>query len=450
MIGHVRLTRTGRFGSAPAHRARTVRGHLSGAIVEAAIAPSGPVGAGGILRHSPFPPTLMAYKKPGRETMLKCAVAAAVVLLAVPANGAPYMIVGNDEKPGTDAQGKPMVNPSGNDTVVIFDLANPEDPKPVASLKLENSIVGPPVNLAISPNGRIALVADSMTVAEESGTRKMVPTDKLFVIDMQANPPKLVQTLTVGKQPSGLSFSPKGDMALVANRADGTISVLKIEGTNVTQTGTVQISPGVSHVEITPDGTHALALKSPDNKVALLDIDGDKVTYNKLDIPTYPFPYNIVVSPDSKLAITADNGNSGSSDGNLDTATVIDLEGPHPHAVAHITVGDAPEGLAMSPKGDLAAVLNVDGSNMKQAWFHHPNGSITVLRIQGKTVTPIGTVEVGAFPEPLAFSPDGRYLYAGNYADQDFSILKVDGANVTNTGKRFKAGGHPASMRMGP
>jgi DNA-binding beta-propeller fold protein YncE len=384
--------------------------------------------------------------------MLKYAAAASLALLAaaMPAGAAPYMIVGNDEKPGTDAQGKPMVNPTGSDTVVIFDLANPEEPTVAATLKLENSIVGPPVNLAIAPNGSIALVADSMTVADDNGTRKMVPTDKLFVIDMKANPPKLAQTLTLGKQPSGLSFSPKGDMALVANRADGTISVLKIDGANVTQTDTVAIGPGVSHVVFTPDGKRALALKSPDNKVALLDIDGDKVSYNKLDIPTYPFPYNIVVSPDSKLAITADNGNGGSSDGNLDAATVIDLEGAHPHAIAHVTVGDAPEGLAISPKGDLAAVLNVDGSNFKQAWFYHPNGSVTVLRIEGKTVTPIATVEVGAFPEPIAFSPDGRYLYVGNYADQDFSILKVDGTNVTNTGKRLKSGGHPASMRMGP
>jgi DNA-binding beta-propeller fold protein YncE len=384
--------------------------------------------------------------------MLKHAAAclALLAVAAIPAGAAPYMIVGNDEKPGTDAQGKPIVNPTGDDTVVIFDLANPEEPKPVVALKLENSIVGPPTNLAISPDGSIALVADSMTVADDNGARKMVPTDKLFVIDMKADPPKLAQTLTLGKQPSGLSFSPKGDMALVCNRADGTISVLKIDGTNVTQTGTVPIGAGVSHVVFTPDGKRALALKSPDNKVALLDIDGDQVSYRKLDIPTYPFPYNVVVTPDSTLAITADNGNGGSSDGNLDTATVIDLEGAHPHAIAHITVGDAPEGLAISPQGNLAAVLNVDGSNFKQAWFYHPNGSVTVLRIAGKTVTPIKTVEVGAFPEPIAFSPDGRYLYVGNYADQDFSILKVDGIDVTNTGKRFKSGGHPASIRMGP
>lgn len=385
--------------------------------------------------------------------MLKHAVVVSLGLLAataIQAGAAPYMIVGNDEKPGADAQGKPIVNPTGNDTVVIFDLAKPEDPQMVVSLKLENSIVGPPTNLAIAPDGSIALVADAMTVAEDNGTRKLVPTDKLFVIDLKANPPKLAQTVTVGKQPSGLSFSPKGDMALVCNRADGTIGVLKIDGTNVTQVGTVPIGPGVSHVVFTPDGKRALALKSPDNKVAVLEIDGDKVSYNKLDIPTYPFPYNVVVSPDSKLAITADNGNGGSSDGNLDAVTVIDLEGANPHAVAHVTVGDAPEGLAISPKGDVAAALNVDGSNMKQAWFHHPNGSVTILHIQGKSVTPVATIEVGAFPEPMAFSPDGRYLYVGNYADQDFSILKVDGTNVTNTGKRFKSGGHPASMRMGP
>jgi DNA-binding beta-propeller fold protein YncE len=385
--------------------------------------------------------------------MLKHAAVAGLALLAttaLPAGAAPYMIVGNDEKPGTDAQGKPIVNPTGNDTVVIFDLANPEEPKAVATLKLENSIVGPPTNLDIAPDNSIALVADAMTVVEDGGTRKLVPTDKLFVIDLKANPPKLAQTVTVGKQPSGLSISPKGDMALVANRADGTISVLKIDGTSVTPTDTVQIAPGVSHVVFTPDGKHALALKSPDNKVAVLDIDGGKVSYNKLDIPTYPFPYNIVVSPDSKLALTADNGGGGSSDGNADAVTVIDLEGAHPHAIAHVTVGDAPEGLAMSPKGNVAAALNVDGSNMKQAWFHHPNGSVTVLAIQGKTVTPTATIEVGAFPEPMGFSPDGRYLYVGNYADQDFSILKVDGTSVTNTGKRFKSGGHPASMRVGP
>ena len=56
---------------------------------------------------------------------------------------------------------------------------------------------------------------------------------------------------------------------------------------------------------------------------------------------------------------------------------------------------------------------------------------------------------VGGLPEPVCFTPDGRYLYVGNCLDQDFSILEVEGTEVTHTGKRFKVSGHPASARMG-
>jgi DNA-binding beta-propeller fold protein YncE len=371
------------------------------------------------------------------------------LLCASAAHAAPWLIVGNDQKLIWDNQGKPVISPTGNDTVVIVDLAKPEAPRIAATLKLENSVVGPPTNVAIAPDNSIALVADSMTVVEENGARKQVPTDKLFVIDLKANPPKLAQTVTLGKQPSGLSFSPKGDMALVCNRADGTISVLKVAGGQVSVTDTIQMGGSVSTVEFTPDGKHALAVKSPDNHVAVLDVNGDKVSYNKQnDLPTYLFPYNVVVSPDSKLAITADNGFGGSADGNADAVSVIDLQGAHPHVIAHVTVEDAPEGLAMSPKGNLAVVANVNGSNNPPAWFHHKTGSLTVLRIQGQTVTPIKTLQVGGVPEAVAFTPDGRYLYVGNYTDDDFSILKVTGTTVTDTGKKLKMPGHPASARM--
>jgi len=169
-----------------------------------------------------------------------------------------------------------------------------------------------------------------------------------------------------------------------------------------------------------------------------------------LDLPTYAFPYNVVISPDSKLAITADNGNGGSSDGNMDAVSVIDLEGPHPHVIAHLTVEDAPEGLAMAPNGKFAVVANVNGSSAPAAWYHHKTGSITVLRITGKTVTPIKTLQVGALPEAVMITPDSRYIYVGNFTDKDFFILKVNGTDVTDTGKRFVVPGHPASGRMGP
>ena len=385
---------------------------------------------------------------PSPKPRLGLAGVLCALLAAKAACAAPYLIVGNDEKVLWDAQGKPIISPTGKDTVQIIDLAKPEAPRIVATLPLENSIVGPPVNLAIAPDNSIALVADSMTIADDNGARKQVPTDKLFVIDLKSQPAKLVQTLTVGKQPSGLSFSPDGKIALVCNRGEDTITELKIDGTNVTPIGTIKVAPGISTVEFTPDGKHALTVESPENHVAVLDVDGDKVTYNKLEFPTYLFPYNVIVSPDSKLAITADNGFSGTADGNLDDVSVIDLQWPHPHVIAHITVPDAPEGMAMSPKGDLAVVASVQASNNPAVWFYHKTGVVTVLRIQGQRVTPVKEINVGRVPEAIAFHPDGRYIYVGNFTDEDFSILKVNGTDVADTGKRFKVGGHPASARM--
>ena len=361
----------------------------------------------------------------------------------------PFMIVGLDEKTLWDTDGKAILAPDGKDSVLIVDLANPESPSIAASLPLKNSVVGPPVNVDIDPTDSIALVADSIDVTKDGDTLKQVPDNKIYVIDLKANPPKLAATITGGKQPSGLSISPSGKMALVANRGDNSISVLSINGTDVKITDTIMMPDSVAHVMFTPDGKRALAVRFPAHKISVLDITGDKVAYNKIDLPTGQWPYNVVVTPNGKIALTSDNGGAGSSDGSVDTSSVIDLEANPPRIIDRVVVGDGPEGLAMSPKGDLAVAVILRGSNMKNAFFYQKTGSVSVLKIDGKKVTKTQDIEVGGLPEAAQFTPDGKYILVGNYLDQDFSILKVDGTEVTDTGKRFKVPGHPASARMG-
>jgi DNA-binding beta-propeller fold protein YncE len=380
---------------------------------------------------------------------LTVAALLAIASVAGPVKAAPYMIVGNDEKLLWDDDGKPILSPPGKDSVLIVDLADPENPKIVANLPLKNSVVGPPVNLDIDPSGSIALVADSIDVTMEGDTLKQGPDNKVYVIDLKANPPKAIATLTVGKQPSGLSISPDGKLALVANRGDNSISVLSIKGTDVQLIDTVPMGDVVSHVVFTPDGKRALATKFPAHKVSILEVTGDKVTYNKLDLPTGLWPYNVAVSPNGSFALTADNGNSGSSDGSVDTVSVVDLDANPPRIIDRIVVGDGPEGLAISPKGDIAVAVILRGSNAsKKAFFYNKNGSVSVLRIDGKKLTKTEDVVVGGLPEAAVFTPDGRYLLVGNYLDKDFSILKVEGGRVVDTGKRFSIPGHPASARM--
>lgn len=387
-----------------------------------------------------------------RNIAIGLSFAAAVLLSTSFGTGhaKPLMIVGLDEKLLWDDSGKPVLSAPGKDQVLIVDLASPETPKIVAALPLKNSVVGPPVNVAIDPSGTMALVADSVDVVKDGVALKQVLDNKIYVVDLRADPPKLAATLTGGKQPSGLSFSPDGKMALVANRGDNSISVLSVNGTDVKITDTVAMPDSPSHVTFTPDGKRALVARFPAHKISMLDIAGDKVTYNKIDLPAGQWPYNVAAAPGGKIALTSDNGNAGASDGSVDTTSVIDLEANPPRIIDRVVVGDGPEGLAISPKGDVAVAVILRGSNMKNAYFYEKNGSITVLKIDGKKVSKTQDIEVGGLPEAAVFTPDGKYLLVGNYLTQDFSILKVDGTNVTDTGRRFQVPGHPASARMGP
>ncbi len=386
---------------------------------------------------------------------VRCAIALLILLVlatfvAFPdASHGQLMIVGNDEKITWDDAGKPVFLAPGKDTVSIVDIGtNPESPKIIANFPLMNSIFGPPTNLAITPDERLAIVANSMSWVQEGGAWKGVPDNKLYVFDLKADPPSHIATVEVGKQPSGLAINARGDLALVTNRADNSISILSIQEKDVKLIDTVPMGDSVAAVAFTPDGKRALAAKFPAHKIAVLDIEGQKVTYKKYDMPVGLWPYNIDVTPNGKIAITADNGNSGAADGHIDTVSVIDLETDPPRVIDRVVVGDAPEGLAISPTGEIAVAILLRGSNAaKNSWFYHRNGSVVVLKIDGKTVTKVGEVEVRGLPEGVVFSPDGKYLYVGNFLDFDVSILRVDGTKVTDTGKHLLLPGHPASMR---
>jgi DNA-binding beta-propeller fold protein YncE len=375
--------------------------------------------------------------------------AATVAVLGLPGIAAgELMIVGSDQKVSWDDAGKPVFSAPGEDTISIVDISDPENPEIVANLQIMNSIFGPPTNLAITPDEKLALVANAMNWVQEGDAWKAAPDNKINVIDLESTPTQIA-TVEVGEQPSGLAINQAGDLALVANRAGNSIGVLAIDGKEVKNVGTVDMGGQVAAVAITPDGTRALAAKFPEHKVSLLEIDGQNVTYDGTDIPVGLWPYNVAITPDGKLALTADNGASGASDGNVDTVSVIDLEAEHPHVIDKVVVGDGPEGLAISPNGDIALAILLNGSAAvpKDAWFANPNGKVAVLQIDGKKVTKTGEVEVGGLPEGVVFSKDGRYVYVGNYTDSDVSILEIQDGKATNIGKTLDLPGQPAAMR---
>ena len=390
----------------------------------------------------------MARKRLIRRWAWLAAVAVMAGVGAGPALG-DLMIVGIDNKVAFEASGAKFTAP-GNDLVSVIDIGDPGSPRIVANLALMNSVFGPPTNLAITPDESLALVANAMDWVADGDGWKPQPGNRIHVIDLTLEPPRVIDTITVGRQPSDMAINRRGDLALVAHRADNSIGVLAIEGRTVRLVQTVDMGEQVASVAITPDGRRALVTKFPGHKIAVLAIADGRVTYEAdLDMPVGLWPYNIAITPDGALALTADNGNGGRSDGHVDTVSVIDLTATPPRVIDRIVVGDAPEGLAISPTGRIAVAVLLKGSAgvPTDSWFYNRNGSVVVLEIDGKTVRRVAEIEVRGLPEGVVFSPDGQYIYVGNFTDGDISILKVDGATVTNTGKTLALPGHPGSMR---
>jgi DNA-binding beta-propeller fold protein YncE len=365
-----------------------------------------------------------------------------------------YLIVGNDEK-WFFSDGKPTASPPGKDTVSIIDIRDRAKPRIVVTLPLENSVIGPPTNLAITPDGKLALIANSIDVVKDGDNWKNVPDNKLFVIDLTTSPPAVISTIQTGKQPSGMAINRTGNLALVANRADNTISVLTISGKSVTLVDTVRLAPvdapsqQASAVAVTPDGKRALVAKALANKVALLDIDGTKVTYKGYDMSTGVFPYNVQITADGRLGLINNTGNGGTPDGQVNTVAVIDMTLDPPRVVDHVVVGYVPEGLAVSPTGSYAVSLmdNASGGTApNNAFFRHDHSVAVLLKIEGKKVRKVGETEVGTLAEGIAFSPDGRFLYVANSMDQDMTVLRLEGNHLAPVGS-LKLPGHPGSMR---
>lgn len=379
------------------------------------------------------------------RVLVAMALAAAV---SAPA-AADLMVAGIDNKVGFDGASVRFLAP-GNDVVSVIDFSGDrEAPRIVANLPLANSVFGPPTNVAVTPDETLALATNAMTWTPDGDGWTPEPDNRIHVIDLTVSPPALIDTVAVGRQPSGLAVSRQGDLALVAHRADNSIGVLAIDGKTVRLVQTLDMGEQVAAVAIAPDGRRALAAKFPGHKIAVLDIvDGRIATDPALDIPVGLWPYNVKISPDGRLALTADNGNGGRSDGHVDTVTVIDLEADPPRAIDRVVVGDAPEGLAISPTGRIAAAVLLKGSAgvAPESWFYNRNGSVVVLEIDGKSVRRTQEVEVRGLPEGVVFSPDGAYLYVGNFVDSDISILKVEGTAVVDTGKTLSLPGQPGSM----
>jgi DNA-binding beta-propeller fold protein YncE len=369
-----------------------------------------------------------------------------VLALAAPASGQ-IIISGNENKIELTSGAPKVILPMAPDSISILNFST--FPPLVQHLSdIPNSVVGPPSNIAITPDRQIALISNSLK-ADPLDATNWVPESFVHVLDLTANPPKIVGHARTGRQPSGLSITPNGRLALVADRADGTVSVLSIRDKGVFPLRTVKVcepQESVSDVAISPDGRLALASAQKGGYLSVLKIDGETVSNTGQKLSAYGQPYRVVITPDGALALTAGQGYGNGID--RDAISVIDLTARPMRTLEYIPVGAVPESIEISPDGKWLAAAVMNGSNLGP---DNPNrsahGVLVLLARRGKTFHVVEELPVGRIPEGVAFTSDGKYLVVQCHPDRELWILSVHRGRLKDTGQRIKVPGMPSSLR---
>jgi len=363
--------------------------------------------------------------------MLPMLAAGAAAQIAVSANDNKAVLVnGNNVVPD---------NPSA-DTISIIDLGS-TPPKVIGEVKAPASVVGPPQSVAISRDESFALVTGAFKV-DPADKKKVVPDNKLSVIDLKAKPPAVIATLEAGLGAAGVSINRAGTLALVANRSEGTVSVFTIAGNKLTPAGKIQLGDaksGPSHVVFMPDGKSALVTRDGDHRVSILSVDGTKVEDSKKFMVGGIRPYSIDVSANGNVAVFSDQGGG---QGDIDVINVIDLAAKPPRIVDTVSVGQTPEGVAMSHDGKHIAITVMNGSNRAK---DHPAfndyGLLMIYSINGTKLTKVAEAKVGHWCQGAAWSKNNLTVVIQCMVEKNLQVFSFNGRKLKSVGTVALSGG---------
>ena len=251
------------------------------------------------------------------------------------------------------------------------------------------SVEEAPAAIAITPDGRTALVANH-------------DSDTISVIDIAAGSTSTID-LPSETYPENIAITPDGKKAVVVGRpAAYSYCALVLDlTTNQIETNPFSLLFGTS-LAITPDGKWALVGASDSlGSISILDLTTTPASFKANIIPGL-FEGEVAVTPDGSRAIALTSG--------LNTATMIDLTAqPDPVQVHTVTVGPNPIEIAITPDGKRALVLFAGSTDI--------DGGISVLDL---TTTPMSVQTLSVpfsgyesyAPTDIAITPDGKKAVA--------------------------------------
>ena len=194
-----------------------------------------------------------------------------------------------------------------------------------------------------------------------------------------------------------------GDMLIVVNKSDNTVSILDA-ATGKTR-ATVAVEAGPHEVEMLSDGKTAAVASygsksEPGHMVTLVDLANAKVL-SRIDIGASSRPHGLKALPDGRLLVTAEG-----------TRELVVVDPQAAKVAARIPTGrEVSHMVAASPDGKRAYVTSLAG------------GSVTVIDlVSGKVVKDIPT---GKGAEGIDATPDGREIWVANRDANTITVIDV-------------------------
>jgi DNA-binding beta-propeller fold protein YncE len=379
----------------------------------------------------------------------------AVSVASVPALAADIIVSAQDGKFVRVDGRATFPQPAPSDSLVVID-ATQFPPVVKGTVEgLEHTVQGPPQAVAVTPDGKLAIVA--APTRYDYDAKKELLDNFLQVVDIESSPPKLIAKVDVGGHANGLTINRDGTLLLAA-ALDGTVKVLSIAGKTVKMVDQVKVGEKrLSGISFTHDGKHAIVAQRDENGAAVLTVDGTTVKLTNEKISTGVTPYAIDVSSDGKWAVIGNTGVQGMAGlvgrtaGDADLVTLVDVSQRPFRAAQHISVPNTPEGVAISPDGRWIAVASMAGSNLTpDNAGRNKLGKVVLFEIRDGAAIKVNEVPGGEATQGVAFTQDSRYVLLQMNVERALAVYAIRDGKLVDTGERIKLAAGPVSLRSMP
>jgi YVTN family beta-propeller protein len=295
--------------------------------------------------------------------------------------------------------------------------------------------------------------------------------DNVHVVDPATN--KVVQVIEGVEAPHGVDFSPDGTRVYLSNEADSTLDVVDresgkvvkkvplsghpnniavskdrifvciaedkggvdvIDAASLTLAKTIPTAGRMHNVYVTPDGKHAVAGSVRKKFMIAIDVATEQVIW-QLYFDQGVRPMTIEAAPDgstSRIFVQLSN---------LNGFAVVDFAAQN--EVARIKLPDQPtgfgveegrtdtpsHGMGVAPDGKSLWVTSV----FANAVFIY---ALPELKLVGHVPLPElrleGRAPIGALPNWVTFTPDGKFLYVSNSGTRSVSVVDTQSRKVVD------------------